>query len=81
MNNKQQRIKKNLSITCLTENALKQVYGGIGREEKKIIEAVGTIAGEVVCGSACAVVGHKVGSVIAEVAKILPKKKKKRWRF
>jgi hypothetical protein len=81
MNNKQQLVKKNPSIICLAENALKQVYGGIGSEEKKIIEAVGTIAGVLVCGPACAVVGHKVGSVIAEVAKIFPKKKKKRWHF
>jgi hypothetical protein len=80
MNTKEQLVKKNSSITCLTENALKQVSGGTGDKEKKIIEAVGTITGALVCGTNCAVVGHKIGSAAAEALKIFHKKKK-RWHF
>ena len=50
-------------------------------KEKKIIEAAGTIAGVLVCGTKCAVVGHKIGSAAAEALKIFHKKKKKGWCF
>lgn len=81
MNTKELLVKNPSSITCLSEKVLKQVYGGIGDKEKKIIEATSTIAGALVCGTKCAVVGHKIGSAAAEVLKMLPKKKKKGWRF